>query len=97
MGCYGDPDIMCDVAACGYDVGGGGQGDSCVWPNECASGLQCTEAAFVPGCMGARCCTEICDAVDDPAACEGVPGTSCIMFGEGVCPPAAYSVGVCGV
>ncbi len=94
MGCYGVPDIVCDEMACGYDLGGGGQGDACTLANECSPGLQCSEGALVPDCEGPRCCTEVCDA-SDPVACPALPGTTCLTLGEGICPPAFYFFGIC--
>lgn len=98
MACVGDPDIVCDAGACGIsrppNTGVALQGEPCDWPTDCELGLQCTDGAVVPGCVDARCCTEICDAAD-PASCDAVPGTSCVPVDSASCPPAIYDAGVC--
>jgi len=48
----------------------GGPGDECTCANCCDAGLSCVPSAeYGPGCEADLCCTELCDATADPAAC----------------------------
>jgi hypothetical protein len=88
-GCY----LTNDVFSCGPDVSKqrGGAGDSCDFVNDCDPGLDCASGEAVPDCEGLGCCTPFC-AVDNPSACNALPGSVCTplglrdpgCFGEGV-------------
>lgn len=89
--CY----IIDGGGACAPDASGddGGPLDPCDFVNACDPGLQCVDAAAVPGCLGdAGCCTPFCD-VDGADAC---PFGSCTpVFEPGEAPPGLESTGVC--
>jgi hypothetical protein len=77
-----------------------GYGDPCGTINYCDAGLQCAEAAKIPGC-DEYCCTEFCD-LTDPAAdeqCSGYEGGQrCVPhFPEGDEPPGFEHVGLCAI
>ena len=64
-------------------------GSSCSYLNDCAPGLTCTLANYVPGCNDDSCCAAFCDLTDPYCAWTG---TECTDFGA----PAPYvDVGVC--
>jgi hypothetical protein len=78
---------------CAPDVSGerGGAGESCEFDNACDPGLQCAAGESVAGCEDPRCCTPFC-AVENPSACDALPGSVCTphglrdpgCFGDGV-------------
>jgi len=52
-------------------------GEACTSPGWCTEGTACADAALVPGCADAKCCTPVCD-LDGPDTCaQTLPGTTC--------------------
>ncbi|MEM9456077.1 MAG: hypothetical protein AAGF11_17985 [Myxococcota bacterium] len=100
LGCYGNPDTVCDFGACGYPPPPRtalSQGEVCseLFVNECEAGLQCTDGSLVLGCAGARCCTATCD-LSDATSCDAIPGTVCgVSYPPDSCLPKLYFAGVC--
>ena len=80
-----------DVAECVEVNDKNGQGDSCKFSNECASGLACVPGVGGNGCQNALCCTMLCD-VD---AMDCLEPSSCFSFFENPVPFGLESVGVC--
>jgi hypothetical protein len=71
-------------------------GEPCQDLNDCAPGLQCTEAEALPSCAGEACCTSFCEIGLGDAACDLLPDTVCMPFFEQGMAPAGYEhVGVC--
>lgn len=86
-----------DTFICAIDGSGsqGQDGDACLFANACKSGLFCIDAAYLPTCGSAGCCTPTCD-VANPGACPGA-GEQCLTYF--LEPPDACwdDVGFCGV
>jgi hypothetical protein len=91
-GCYPSGDVF----QCAPDASGrmGGAGDPCEFLNACDLGLMCADAATVPGCASASCCTPFCEVGDDTPCLEG---QTCVPFYEmGTAPDMCLEdVGVC--
>lgn len=62
-------------------------GQPCGWANDCAPGMQCIDAEFLPDCQGTTCCTRDCDPAEPETSCAGQPGT--------ICAPTVPDHGVC--
>jgi hypothetical protein len=79
--------------SCIFTAGEIPTGEPCGYINDCAAGNYCTDAAALPACNGAACCTPFCD-LTDPVC--GVAETECVtFFEEGMAPPGYEDVGVC--
>lgn len=62
---------------CGVGPGPSTAGEVCESPGWCTEGTACADAALVPGCADAKCCTPVCD-LDAPDTCaQTLPGTTC--------------------
>jgi hypothetical protein len=75
-------------------------GEPCEYVNDCAPGLFCVAADFLPSCAGTRCCSPFCDLNLGDADCAVFPGTSCVVFfdeGQGPMLPGYEHLGVCVV
>jgi hypothetical protein len=71
-------------------------GDPCGFVNDCVEGTGCIDATFVPGCVGAACCSPFCQLGADDQACAVLPGTTCVSFFEdGMAPPGKEHIGMC--
>ncbi|MCX4244717.1 hypothetical protein [Paraliomyxa miuraensis] len=70
-------------------------GEPCEQPGECVAGSSCVDAAMVPGCAGASCCSAFCDllAPDPELACTA--GQSCEPWFPVGAPVGYEHVGVC--
>jgi hypothetical protein len=63
---------------------------------DCEPGHVCADAAALPNCAGAACCTRYCNLLDGDAGCVAQPGTACVpFFDEGRAPLGDEHVGVC--
>jgi len=75
----------------------GGYGEPCQFVNDCAQGLFCAGADFVPGCEAEGCCSEFCD-LGQPNTCMGAgDGQICVPWWEGMAPPGHEDVGACAI
>lgn len=52
-------------------------GETCESASDCAPGLMCGNADYLPSCEGWSCCTPFCAAGDDASCDAAVPGTVC--------------------
>jgi len=90
--------FVCEQPAPGR---GGSYGEPCDFGNACAPGLVCAAPEWVPGCVGAGCCSPFCDVtqLDADAQCPGVAlGQECVAwFEEGQAPAGHEDVGVCAI
>lgn len=89
--CYADDDAF----SCRTDESGasGGQADDCGAPNECDPNLLCITGDAVGSCVGAQCCSTICD-VTGPTCPAGSP-TCTRWFEKGLAPAGLEDVGIC--
>ena len=87
-GCFWDGELFnCDPAG---DIP---EAEPCGYINDCSPGLICLDAATLPSCNGAACCSAYCD-ITDPVCL--VAGTECVTFWDpGTEPPGLESVGIC--
>jgi hypothetical protein len=70
--------------------------EPCGYLNDCEPGLYCTDAAALPNCMAARCCSPFCNIGLGDTPCEALPGTACVSFFlEGEAPVGYEHVGLC--
>jgi hypothetical protein len=72
-------------------LGEGGLGAPCEYSIQCQAGFGCIDAASVPGCEAAGCCSPFCD-LGSP---ECPPGMSCMAWFEGLDMPPVPDLGVC--
>ena len=87
-----DGDFTCVLDASG-DMGA--YGDTCEFLNSCDPGLTCVDAAYVPKCEAANCCSPFCD-LDSPKCPDD--NLECIpWYEEGQAPPGNEVVGLCGL
>lgn len=92
-GCY----WMNDSFHCAETTDGWGLGEPCMSLDDCAPGLVCLPAEYLPSCAGSSCCGAWCELELDDAPCELMPGTVCTPFFPDT-PPAGYEkVGVCAL
>jgi hypothetical protein len=91
-GCYwGNFDFNCITASQNIPTG-----EPCGFVNDCTPGHLCVDAAALPSCAGASCCTSYCNLPDGDAGCVAQPGTACVsFFEEGTAPEGLEHVGVC--
>jgi hypothetical protein len=69
--------------------------EPCGYINDCLPGHLCLDAASLPNCGGASCCSTWCDLADP--SCMTV-GTECIAFyDEGTAPPGLENTGICAI
>jgi hypothetical protein len=68
-------------------------GEPCGSINDCAVGLDCTDAELLPSCIGDSCCASFCSLA--APVCPQM-GTECTpFFEEGFAPPGYTDVGIC--
>lgn len=89
--CY----VAGDAFGCRTDASGasGGQADGCGAANECDPGLLCVAGDVVGSCVGAQCCSTLCDLAA-PECPAGSP-TCSPWFKDGAAPAGLDEVGVC--
>lgn len=89
-GCFWDGELFnCDPAG---DIP---EGEPCGYINDCLPGQVCIDAAGLPMCNGAACCSAFCD-LEDPICL--IEGTECVsFFDEGTAPPGLENVGLCAL
>ncbi|MBC8071113.1 MAG: hypothetical protein IAG13_22500 [Deltaproteobacteria bacterium] len=93
---------MTHSCACSMPLPGsdGGWATTCSFSNACDAGLFCADAATLPGCTRASCCSEFCDVTqpDPDAQCTGAAdGAECLSWWNGDPSPPGYDhVGFCG-
>jgi hypothetical protein len=81
---------------CIFTAGDIPTGEPCGYVNDCAPGNFCADAASLPSCNGAACCTAYCDLQLGDAGCAAQPDTVCVsFFEEGMAPPGYENVGLC--
>jgi hypothetical protein len=90
--CYwGNSDFVCIFAT--QDIP---PGDPCGFVNDCVESTGCIDAAAVPGCVGAACCSPFCQLGAGDQVCAVLPGTMCVPFFEdGMAPPGKEHIGMC--
>jgi hypothetical protein len=95
MGCY--PSDAGDQFFCLPTIDmPGTYGDSCEGIVSCAPGHVCLDAAAIPGCAGAACCTELCDTTAGLPCPDDDVGVVCQpWYEDGMAPPGLEAVGVC--
>jgi hypothetical protein len=70
-------------------------GEPCMFIDDCAPGLVCLPAEYLPACAGSSCCGAWCDLDLGDAPCEVMPGTVCASFFPETPPPGYEGIGVC--
>jgi hypothetical protein len=75
-----------------------GLGEPCIELAECRQGLVCKEAAALgPACVGASCCTELCNLEDGESGCSD-PAHECLPYlVPGDVEETIAHVGFCGL
>jgi hypothetical protein len=69
--------------------------EPCGYINDCLPGHLCLDAAALPNCVGAACCSAWCDLAEPQCL---TPDTECIPFyDEGTAPPGLESTGICAL
>lgn len=90
-GCYWSGQFSCQGTTDNFALG-----ETCGFTNDCAPGLTCANAQFVPGCAGEDCCIAFCDVGLGDDQCAGLPGTTCNAFLPPAQAPTGYEhIGVC--
>jgi len=62
---------------CAPVPGSSAAGETCFAVSDCTEGTGCVGAALVPGCMGDKCCTPVCDLDGADTCAKALPGTLC--------------------
>lgn len=70
-------------------------GEPCSQPGECEAGATCVDAAAVPGCAGASCCSSFCDLLAPDPSVVCAAGQACEAWFPAGAPAGYDDVGVC--